>query len=179
MAQKRKKTKKWISWAILLVLFVVAGVMVFLVWDSYFREKDDKADEQETEQVEEVEENDEIEEEKMEVTQKQKVEQYEGDDPNEAEELSGVVTYAGVNGDKLMIRVNIDQYLDSGECKLSLSRNGTIIYNDVASVVGSASTSTCEGFDVPIGGIGSGAVNIVINVQSGGKVGAISGEANI
>ena len=178
MAQKRKKQKKWISWVILLFLFLVAGVMVYLVWDSYFKDKDEKIEESETEQVEKLDEDD-VQEEEVEVVEKQKVEQYEGDDPNNAEAISGAMTYVGVSGDKLMIRVNIDQYLNGGNCELSIERNGVVLYSEVASVIGSASTATCEGFDVPISELGNGGVDIVINVQSGNKNGTISGEASL
>ena len=41
---------------------------------------------------------------------KDKYDEYAGEDPNEREDLTGVVTYAGVNGNNLMIRVNIDQH---------------------------------------------------------------------
>ena len=153
--------------------------MVYLVWDSYFKDKDDEASEPESEQVEGLDEGDDVEEGEVELVEKQKVEQYEGDDPNEAEVLSGVVTYAGVNGSNLMVRVNIDQYLDSGECELSIMRNGAALYSDVASVVGNVSTATCEGFDVPVSELGNGTIDIIINVQSGDKVGTISGEANL
>ena len=179
MAQKRKKQKKWISWVVLLVLFLVAGAIVYLVWDSYFKDKDDGVDEPKTEQVEKFDKNDDVKEEEVEVVEKQKIEQYEGNDPNNAETISGVMTYVGVSGDKLMIRVNIDQYLNGGNCELSIERNGVVLYSEVASVMGSASTATCEGFDVPISELGNGDVDIVINVQSGDKNGTISGEASL
>jgi hypothetical protein len=111
--------------------------------------------------------------------EEKKVPQYEGDDPNMAEELTGAITYAGVVGDKLMIRVNIDQFLTSGECKLGLRRGGANIYNLSARIVDNVSTSTCEGFDVPISELGAGNVQIVITVQSGEKTGTIEGEVTI
>ncbi len=185
MAQKRKrnKKKKWVSWLAMLILLVAAAAVAYLVWDSYFKGKEKKVnDEQQTsEQVEEKEKGEPDDEVVVvqEEDDEKKVVQYEGEDPNKAENLSGAVTYAGVNGDKLMIRVNIDQFLDSGECALSLIRNGSTIYSDTASVVGGAATATCEGFDVPVGQIGGGSVEIKIVVSAGEKTGTISGGADI
>ena len=105
--------------------------------------------------------------------------QYEGDDPNTTEELTGVITYAGVNGDKLMIRVNIDQFLDSGECGLGLRQAGMNVYNTSARVVSNASTATCEGFDVPVNELGEGNYQITIKLNAGGKTGTINGEVNV
>ena len=113
-------------------------------------------------------------------TEKPKVVQYDGDDPNTAEELSGVVTYAGVTDGKLMIRVNIDQYLESGTCDLTLTRGGDSIYSSIASIIGGPSTATCEGFDVPVAGLGGGQVDINISIKSAdGRQGSIRGEASI
>lgn len=182
MAQKRKRnrSKKWVSWLILLILAVVAGVIVYLVWDNYFNVEKDNNKSQETTQTGETQNEKKVASEgNEEVTGKERVEQYDGEDPNKAETLSGVVTYAGVSGDKLMIRVNIDQYLEGGECGLTLSRAGASIYSSIANVVGNASTATCEGFDVPINELGGGVTEINININSGERSGTIRGEVNI
>ena len=189
MAQKRKNRKnsrKWWTWGLLLVLFVAAAVVCYLVWDAYFKPKSEEGEkgtdtevevvEKPVEKSEEVEENEEPE---GEVTGKKKVEQYEGEDPNKADELSGIVTYAGVSGSNLMIRVNIDQYLEDGKCRLTLERRERVVYNDVARIAGGATTSSCEGFDVPVDEIGGGEVNIVIDLNAGEKHGVIRGEASI
>lgn len=180
MAKKQKKNKKWISWLIVLILFVVIAVIVFLVWNAFFRDKkDDKSEmgDGQTEIIEnktvEVVESEEV------VVEKPKTVQYDGDDPNSAEKLSGAVTYAGVAGDNLMVRVNIDQYLEEGTCELNLVRNGATVYDSKVGIVGNVATATCEGFDVPVGEVGGGLMEIVINLSSGSKSGIISGEVNI
>lgn len=191
MAQKRKrnKSKKWISRFAILILLVVAAAVAYLVWDSYFKVNDKKMDDEQQifrqiEEEEKVEERPEEvipenKEEELSRDEEKKVVQYEGEDPNKSESLSGVVTYAGVSGDKLMIRVNIDQFLNSGECALSLVRGGATIYSDITSVVGSVATATCEGFDVPVEQIGSGSVEIKIVVRAGEKTGAIYGRVEL
>lgn len=181
MAQKRKRSKKWISWLIILILLIAAGVVVYLVWDNYFNEKKSIGEQAETNQVEKKQEekrgvNDGVSDDD---DDEKKVKQYEGEDPNKKAELTGVVTYAGVNGDKLTIRVNIDQYVGEGTCGLSLKRGGGDIYNAEARIVDSATTATCEGFDVPLSGLGSGDLAIVIYISSGDKTGEIKGEVRI
>ena len=184
MKQKRKRNKKWITWLILLLLAVGASAVCYFVWDAYFRDK--TIDVQKTEEVEskknemkkpdEKDNNNEIVEETKE---EKKVEQYDGDDPNGADSLSGVVTYAGVNGNNLIIRVNIDQYLSGGQCNLSIVRDGSTLYSSTASIVNNASTATCEGFDVPVFELGSGEVTVLINLTSGDRNGTIRGGASI
>lgn len=176
MAQKRKRNKKWISWVFLLVLLIVAAVVVYLVWDNYFNDKNNDKNEQETSKAEDVNSESKNDDKTIE---KKKVEQYDGDDPNKADSLSGVVTYAGVNDGVLMIRVNIDQYLESGECGLTLSRGGGTIYNSSAEIAGGPSTASCAGFDVPVSGLGGGVTDININLKSGERSGTIRGEVNI
>ena len=78
-----------------------------------------------------------------------------------------------------MIRVNIDQYVGSGSCELTLVRGGATIYNSIASIIGGASTATCEGFDVPVAGLGGGTVEININLSADGRSGTIRGEVGI
>ena len=176
MAKRRKRNKKWISWLIILVLLIGAGVVCYMVWDSYFRDKSEP-DSSETENSG----KDELDKEKSndELLDGQKVKQYDGDDPNKAQDLSGAITYAGVNGDELMIRVNIDQFLDDGKCELTLVRSGVTVYSSVANIVGGAMTSTCEGFDVAAGELGEGNIEINIKISADERAGLIRGEVNI
>ena len=108
-----------------------------------------------------------------------KVKQFEGEDPNKLDYLTGVITAANVSGGQLVIRTNIDQYLESGSCELQILQNNGIIYTDKSEIIASASTSTCYGFDVPVVSIGNGNMQIVINLSSGDKTGTINGEVNI
>ncbi|MBR3115943.1 hypothetical protein IKF30_01825 [Candidatus Saccharibacteria bacterium] len=174
----RRRSKKWISRLIIFVLLIVACIIIYLVWDNYFDDKKDEGGEGEPElsiqegggnATEDSEDDTQEEDDK-------KVKQYEGGDPNNAEELSGAVTYAGVVGDVVMIRMNIDQYLGEGQCKLSLLNNATVAYEDTASIVSSASTATCDGFDVPVSKLSGGNYDIVIKIEASDKTGSITGE---
>lgn len=182
MARRRKRSKKWISTVFILILLVAAGVVIYLVWDNYFNDKKEEPKTDETVVVDdglkptESESKPEV----QEVEQKEEVVQYDGENPNNGGELTGVVTYAGVSGGKLMIRVNINQYLSGGSCNLRLlSSDGSVAYDDVAGITDSASTSTCEGFDVSTAGLAGGSYEIVIDLISGGKTGTINGEVGL
>ncbi|MBR2725705.1 hypothetical protein IKE87_00320 [Candidatus Saccharibacteria bacterium] len=185
MEKQRKNYNKWIYWVIGLVVVVVIIVAVGLIVKNVSEKKD--TGEVETSKIEEKKETEakEAEEVSQDTTvadkaiDEKKVPQYEGDDPNEAEELTGVITYVGVSDGKLMIRVNIDQFLDSGECGLGLRQSGMNVYNTSARVVSNASTATCEGFDVPLSQVGTGSTHIIITVKAGEKTGTIEGEVTI
>lgn len=103
-------------------------------------------------------------------------EKYDGDDANTSESLTGVITYAAFSNGKLVIRTNIDQYLSSGSCALTLS-DGSNSVSRAASIVPEASTSTCEGFDVPTSELSDfdRPIAITINLSSGDRVGTITG----
>ena len=175
---KRRKNIRWISWLIILVLFVGAGVICYLVWEAYFKDEApvEVIEENSGEGLLEEQDSEEVIEEPI---KKEEIVQYEGGDPNELDNITGVVTYAGVSGNDLMVRVNIDQYLNSGECMLLLSTAGNIVYSNVARVIDSAATATCEGFNVPMYLLESGHYNITVEVTSGDKKGTISGEVNL
>lgn len=189
MAQKRKRNKKHVYVIIMLVLLLVAGLVTYFVWNTYFGKKTDGGNKQEETSVEGKDEKKNEGKESSDVNEmgevvekekeKEQVVTYEGDNPNNANELTGVVTYAGVSpdGGELVIRVNIDQYLGDGNCELNLVQNG-VVYKDTASITASASTATCEGFNVPTVDL-SGNYNIVIYLNSSGKTGTINGEVSI
>ena len=109
-----------------------------------------------------------------------KVNQYEGEDPNELPELTGRVAYKGVNRDQnfesLTISASIDQYLlESGTCTLSLKNPaGTVVYTASLPAQPDVTTSACGPFEVPISDFSPGAYPIEITVTSDGKTGLIT-----
>ncbi len=179
--------KKWIIVICCVVLAAVgAGVAVAIVNNSASEEEEIEAWETEQEakdeEVDETEETAAEEEKVAEIEaqgQKQKVAQYDGGDPNESADLTGVVTYVGVNGGNLMIRTSIDQFLNEGQCELNIYQGGSVVYSEVANIIGNVSTATCEGFDIATQKLPNGKLSIKINLSSGGKTGIIEGEANI
>lgn len=109
---------------------------------------------------------------------KEEIKQYEGENPNQSESLTGNITYAGIVNKKVIIRVNIDQFLNSGTCTL-IMRKGDMSYSEKANIIESASTSTCKGFDIPTDKFNSGDWSIEIKMQSGDKTGLIGGSIKL
>lgn len=194
MVKRRRKNKKLIYGIVILVLLIIAGVVTYAVWNAYFNKGVDDGGEQETSEIDQKEEDkkedkeddkadgEESGEEVVEIErekEKESVAAYEGSDPNKSGELTGVLTYAAVSGDYLMIRVNIDQYLGGGSCEIALTKNGGVVYRETANIVSAASTAACEGFNVPVSAVGAGDFRVEIRLNSGDKTGVIKGAVSI
>ena len=184
-SRKRKNWLKYIATAILVVVLAIGG---FMVWKSFQEDEEEPVENVSTTPVEqtpakesesEPETKQEDSKDKTETEAKKKVEQFDGEDPNENTGLTGVITYAGVSGGNLMVRVNIDQYLANGTCKLKLSATSGVVYEETVDVTDSASTATCKGFNIATTKLPSGKININILVTSGEKTGTIEGEVNL
>lgn len=179
MVQKRNRTRRKRYWLLLVLIFVVTGVVCGLLW--YFgSNKEGKSgvdenvvNEKNTEVIEAKESI------RVEDPAEKKVVQYEGGDPNEMEGLSGVITYASVSDGYLRIRLNIDQFLNGGACMLRILSGDNVVYTEVASIIGSASTSTCEGFDIEQSKVGVGDFQVEVLIESGGKSGKIIGGVSL
>ena len=103
-------------------------------------------------------------------------EQYEGQDVNQLDKLTGTITYSEKSGDKYRIRVNINQFLKlPGTCKLTVTSASTIVHTQTVSIISNPSSGSCEGFDIPLSGIPSGDLNIKIEVNANQKTGLIEG----
>ena len=183
MARRRKKSNIIKNCILILIFLGLIGALLYPVWKNYMNKKSQDSDTTKVEtEIPEQQDNNVINTEsdvKPEETEKQKIPQYDGEDPNLAAELSGAITFAEVVDGKLMIRMNIDQYLSDGECELTLKRDSSIIYTNTVNIVSNASTSSCEGFDVPTNILGTGKIEIVINLDANNKKGVINGEANL
>lgn len=180
---RRRRNLRWV-WGAVLLLLVIAIIVIILVKNNVFGGNHSNtaspSGQNSANIVKQPEpKKDERKDSPEETPKKEEIPQYDGANPNTAEELSGVISYAGVNGGNLMIRVNIDQYLTDGKCVLTLSRDGTSIYNAEAGIESSVATSTCSGFNVPATGLGSGNLRIKIELKAGEKSGTIEGEVNI
>lgn len=183
MAQRRRKNRKWIIGGLILALLIGVGVGVAVIWGNNGQEDEQKngSVEVESNEAESTDKRDEETEEEYSerMAEEKRIKQYEGEDPDKAEELSGAITYAGVNNGMLMVAMNIDQFLSEGNCALSLMRGGETVYSANAKIVAEVSTSTCDGFNIPVNGLGSGTTEVIIKLSSGGKTGTIKGEVNI
>lgn len=191
--KQRKKDKKWLWWVVFVtLLLVLIGGAVYLVWNGKMRVSNggvsDKRDDETASVMDEKEEGGEkdgkdsgdedtevTEEEKKEIAEK--MEHYGDEDtPNGLDGLTGVVTYAGVIDGELVVRVNIDQYLTEGTCVLTLMQGGKSIYVETTGIKESATTATCEGFNVPVNGLVVEGAKITVGLSADGKRGEIVGE---
>lgn len=111
---------------------------------------------------------------------KQTPSQYDGDDPNKLDEITGYISYSAVNYDNYNIRLTINQYLTSGSCELALTSADGQVITKTAPVVASASTSTCQGFDIPLSELSSSnSWQISINISAEYKKGTITGDISL
>lgn len=104
--------------------------------------------------------------------------QYEGDNPNTDKSLTGIINYKSVADGNLTLRVTIDQSLTAGTCSLKLTSAGKTVTRS-ASIITNPSSSTCEGFSVPVSELSSGQWAIEITVTSGNRTGTFKDRVTI
>ena len=107
--------------------------------------------------------------------------QFEGEDPNELDELTGSITRHSISGGQLTVVASIDQYLSSdSNCRLVLKdQSGKEIRStDALSVTAEATSSVCGPLVVSTSQL-SGAYTIDIIITSPDKSGHIITEINI
>lgn len=103
-----------------------------------------------------------------------KVTQYEGDNPNQAGELTGSVSSKDISGNTLTIMTNVDQYLN-GTCHLEMRGQRTGDTYDISSRLSAdVSTSYCEPFRIPLSALMNDYYEIVITLSGNNKTGIIT-----
>ena len=75
--------------------------------------------------------------------------------------LTGYITFKNITDGNLQIRVQIEQYLTSGTCTITIGD-----YVEQVNISANPSSSTCQGWDIPVAGIGSGYQSITIDITS-------------
>ncbi len=181
---KRRKNYRWLWGLIFLILIVATVVVAILVRNNLFGEKPKENNQNTSQNNTDDQKNDDKKEDdakKPEETpaKKEDVPQYTGDNPNKANSLSGVISYADVSGEDLVIRVNIDQFLSNGNCTINIVKNGSVVLTQTAGIMESVSTSTCDGFKIPVSGLPKGDLQLEVLVESEGKSGKITGRVRI
>lgn len=177
---KRKNRRQWIvTVVILVVIAVVAGVAFWLTQNKNTEEPAPEEVPVVEPVVAPVEEPDMSEEESAEVVEKPEVPQYDGSNPNAGATLTGVISYVGFDENIVRIRVNIDQFLESGTCRLALTRAGQIAYEETVKIIDNVATSTCEGFDILASKLAGPSYEAVIYLTGDGKTGEIHGEVSL
>lgn len=110
-----------------------------------------------------------------------KVTQFEGEDPNDLDELTGSVTYKGVHDGVLIVSTMINQYLTTeGVCELSLiDQSGVSRYTTTMPAIADVTSSVCQTFNIPISSLNSGKYQINIRISSDQKTGTITDEVEL
>lgn len=110
-----------------------------------------------------------------------KVTQFEGEDPNQLDEITGSITYKGVNDGMLIVSTMINQYLTKeGTCKLSLiDEKGNSSYSTTVPAIADVTSSVCQTFNIPVATLSSGTYQINIFISSDQKTGTITGEVEL
>lgn len=175
----RRNNRKYLFWGggVLLLILIAVTVIVLVKKNNNADMGYNERDETEVIIEDKTEEKNETVSDPL--PKKEEVKQYDGDNPNVTDELTGVISYMSVSGDNLIVRVNIDQYLSNGNCRLSLSRGEDAIYEESVAIEASVSTSTCAGFSVPVSKLLDGKLVIKVVLESGEKRGIIIGETTI
>ena len=183
---KHRRNKRIKACIKVLLCLILLGGAAYAVWYFRIRKDEPKVEEAPTPSEVQTAKNDSDKQiatdvtpttEPVNVENPKDIPQNEGTDPNKSAVITGVLTRADVSGDKAIIRVNIDQYLSSGTCTLTISSGSNQLVK-TANLIPSAATSTCEGFDVPSSELAnfSRPLSISISLTSGDKTGIIEGQ---
>ena len=183
---KRRKSYRWLWGIIFLVLIAGTVVIAIMVRNNLFGDnasnKTEPTNSSNTVNPDQPKDDTKKEEDKKpddNTSEKKDVPQYTGDNPNKSDVLSGVVSYADVSGDDLIIRVNIDQFLSEGNCIINVVKNGSVAFTQTVGIMESVSTSTCDGYRIPTSTLPKGDLQLEVLVQSGNRSGKITGRVRI
>lgn len=102
--------------------------------------------------------------------------QYEGENPNRSDELSGSITYTDYTNGILSVGTMINQYLDGGICELELIGNTGTVYTTSSDIFAAASTSACRNLSI---NVVPDNYQIKITLISDDKQGIITGEVSL
>jgi cytoskeletal protein RodZ len=105
--------------------------------------------------------------------------QYDGDKPSAAQNFTGFITNKNVNQstNQLTIRLTIDQLVQpAGTCTLKLtSTTSSAIVTKTVPTIDNPSSSSCQGFDIPLSELSSGKWQINVQIKNNNKSGEIDG----
>jgi len=82
------------------------------------------------------------------------------------------ITAANQNGSMLQIRALINTVTSSGSCTLTLTKSGSPTVTKTANVQALPSSSTCQGFDVPVAELSSGTWAATVQYNNGATKGS-------
>lgn len=101
--------------------------------------------------------------------------QYEGENPNNSESLTGIINYIGISDGTLSVRVSIEQSV-AGTCVFTITTPSGKTINGSSAISVGPTSSFCS-FSTPAQESGSWKVSV--GATSSDKHGTIAGEANL
>lgn len=107
----------------------------------------------------------------------EKTPQFEGEDPNELSDLTGVIIYKDIDPETQTLHsaVSINQYLQAdGQCVFNLKRDGATVRTASAVATADVTTSVCGPFTVSVADLSSGNYEIEVIVTGNDKRGIIT-----
>lgn len=104
--------------------------------------------------------------------------QYEAENPNTLEELTGSIVYTDIESGTVTTMVSIDQYLyNGGTCELKIKSGSTIVTTASSPIVADVTTSHCGPITASIQS--SGTYELEITFSADNKTGLITTNINI
>ncbi len=111
-----------------------------------------------------------------------KAPQYEGEDPNELDSLTGSIAYIDIDAETQTLHsaVSINQYLENdGQCVFNLKRGEAIVRTASAVATPDVTTSVCGPFSLSVEGLDPGTYQVEIIMTGDNKRGIITSETEI
>lgn len=111
-----------------------------------------------------------------------KTPQFEGEDPNDLNELTGSIIYADIDAKNQALHsaVMINQYLHSnGQCVFNIKRDDAILRTASAVATADITTSVCGPFDISIAGLPPGNYQLEVIITGDDKRGVITDNLDI
>jgi len=90
-----------------------------------------------------------------------------------------VITSAQSSGQNFMVRTTVDTVNSTGSCTLTMKDTSGHSYQATAQVQALASSSTCQGFTVPLSSLSSGTWNVTIKYTDGSTSGQATKEVTL
>lgn len=113
-------------------------------------------------------------------TWESKVKQYEGENANTMEGLTGYVSYQDVDEARnVSLYTVIDQNISQGTCTLNLKQGDHVVYTTSVAAHVDATTSICDPFNFSAAQLSPGAYQIEIQLSGDNKTGIIKSEVNL
>ena len=104
--------------------------------------------------------------------------QYEGENPNSLEQLTGIVSFAGVANNSFLVNVTIDQYI-AGTCSFVLEGPSGARITSSADIEFDPATTYCS-YSGPVPTSGDWKIIVTVTESTGEhRTGTITGEATI